>query len=284
MTSKAERKPVLPKLRIVDVERLFLHERVDEARVASLTEALRRDGVLKNPPLTLPTPNKEESFVVLDGATRTMAFRSMGISHIVVQEARPETDDVSFHYWHQAVVGGEGQDLLELLRSHAGLKLVCMDPDASGEHEGGRDCIAQLTFEEQPRWEAKTEDLSLAGVVDALNRVQNACQRVGTIERTELNRWSDLAPIFPKLVAVVRYREMPLEQILRAAADDLRLPGGVTRFSVSPRALRLHYSLDELKQPTSLEQKQRALSRWIRKRIRQRRVRYYSESTYLFDE
>jgi hypothetical protein len=284
MSSIAERKPVLPKLRIVDAERLFLHERVDEARVTALVEALRRDGVLKNPPLALPISTEDDAYVVLDGATRTMGFKSMGIAHMLVQEARLEVDDVSFHYWHQAVVGGQEEELLERLRPAPDLKLVRLDPDSAERHESERDCIAQFTFGGERRWEAKTEDLSLAGIVAALNRVQEACQSVGAIERTELDHWTDLAPIFPDLVAVVKYREMPLERILQAAVEDLRLPGGVTRFVVSPRALRLHYPLDELERKASLMEKQQSLSRWIRKQIRQRKVRYYSESTYLFDE
>jgi hypothetical protein len=108
-------------------------------------------------------------------------------------------------------------------------------------------------------WVAKTEDLSLAGIVARFNSVHDACQRVGTIERTELDRWSDLAPIFPKLVALVSYREMPLGQVLRAAVEDLRLPGGVTRFNVLPRVLRLDYPIERLEKQTNLEEKQRAL-------------------------
>jgi hypothetical protein len=137
-----DRKSDFPKLCIVDVERLLLHEHVDDARVSSLVSALRRYRVLKNPPLVMPISEGDETFVVLDGATRTTAFQAMGISYMIVQEARPEVDEVSFHYWHQAVVGGEGQRLLVRMRSEKALKLEKMGPESSPEQDTERGCVA----------------------------------------------------------------------------------------------------------------------------------------------
>jgi hypothetical protein len=64
----------------------------------------------------------------------------------------------------------------------------------------------------------------------------------------------------------------------------LLFPAGLTRFVVSPRALRLNFPLSVLAGDEPIEEKQRTLSEWIRERVGGRHVRYYAESTFLFDE
>ena len=59
---------------------------------------------------------------------------------------------------------------------------------------------------------------------------------------------------------------------------------GVTRFSISPRALRLNYPLSELAADKSLAEKNAILERWIQEKIASMRVRTYTEATVLFDE
>lgn len=282
--ARVEPKPVLPKLRIVKVANLFLHERVEAARVSDLVEAMRRDGVLKNPPLVLPVSRKRETYVVLDGATRTMAFKQMDIPHALVQQARPQVDEVSFHYWNHGVLGEEGAELLDVLAEEEGVRILHKDAEVSPEREHEMTCLAHIAFQQGDLWEVNTTDGSLDSVIAGLNRVQAACEEAGRIERTHLDEWTELQALYTDLIALVKYRQMPLERVLRAAEKGLRLPAGMTRFSVSPRALRLHYPLQRLAEEVGLEQKQQSLVDWIQARVLSRKVRYYSESTYLFDE
>ena len=61
-------------------------------------------------------------------------------------------------------------------------------------------------------------------------------------------------------------------------------PGGLTRFLISPRALRVNFPLAMLADRSPIEEKRRILKEWIQQRVEQRRVRYYAESTFVFDE
>jgi ParB-like chromosome segregation protein Spo0J len=81
--------PDLPDLRVVSLQSLVLHERMDPRRAPPLVEALRADGVLRNPPIVHPVSQRSERFVVLDGANRTTAFELLGIAHILVQVVMP---------------------------------------------------------------------------------------------------------------------------------------------------------------------------------------------------
>ncbi len=61
-------------------------------------------------------------------------------------------------------------------------------------------------------------------------------------------------------------------------------PPGITRFTISPRALRVNYPLADLSADSSLEAKNEALQRWINERMARKGVRYYAEATVLYDE
>jgi hypothetical protein len=74
------------------------------------------------------------------------------------------------------------------------------------------------------------------------------------------------------------------EEVLQAASAGWLLPAGLTRFVISPRALRVNYPLERLSSDRPLEAKRAELAAWIRDRAEGRRVRYYAESTFLFDE
>jgi hypothetical protein len=64
----------------------------------------------------------------------------------------------------------------------------------------------------------------------------------------------------------------------------MNFPPGTTRLIVSPRVLHLNYPLERLKSSSELSDKQAELQKWIEERLKNGGVRYYEESTYLFDE
>ena len=74
-------------------------------------------------------------------------------------------------------------------------------------------------------------------------------------------------------------------EVLELATSGARLPAGITRHVVSWRALRLNVPLDTLSDTErTLEEKNRWLDEWLRDKLHQRQVRFYQESTVLFDE
>jgi hypothetical protein len=86
------------------------------------------------------------------------------------------------------------------------------------------------------------------------------------------------------MAGLIVFRRFEVEEVVTAVAQDRLLPGGLTRFVVSPRALRVDYPLERLASSADQEQKQAELDAWIRERVAGRRVRYYAEATFLFDE
>jgi hypothetical protein len=73
-------------------------------------------------------------------------------------------------------------------------------------------------------------------------------------------------------------------EILELAGGGERIPPGLTRHIIQGRAMRVNYSLDDLRANTSLEDKNVALTKWLQDRLDKKRMRFYAESTFLFDE
>ena len=90
--------------------------------------------------------------------------------------------------------------------------------------------------------------------------------------------------IFPNLCGMVIFPHFEISQVLDLASQGMLLPAGITRFKVSPRALRVNYPLYELGDDKPIEEKNITLQSWLMKRIRNKSVRYYQEHTVLYDE
>ena len=114
-------------LRVVPVNKLIPHEYHNPQRVTRLARRLSTAGVLANPPLVVALPDNEQ-YMVLDGATRTMAFQQLGYPHIVVQVVDPHKDAVQLNTWYH-VVRGSAHGLLEHVRGINGVRLTSLPTD-----------------------------------------------------------------------------------------------------------------------------------------------------------
>ncbi|MCA9981077.1 MAG: ParB N-terminal domain-containing protein, partial [Anaerolineales bacterium] len=120
--------PILP-LRVIPMNKIFPHESIDPRRVARLAERIEEDGLLMNPPIVTAVGDE---YVVLDGATRTAAFKQLGYPHIIAQIC--DTDrGLGLRTWYH-VIGHIDQDaLLPLLDSLPDLTLVETTPEQADD-------------------------------------------------------------------------------------------------------------------------------------------------------
>jgi len=73
-------------------------------------------------------------------------------------------------------------------------------------------------------------------------------------------------------------------EVLELARDGELLPAGLTRHLIQGRALRINYPLAELKSQDGLEEKNARLKAWLLQKLSTKEVRFYGETTFLFDE
>lgn len=273
--------PDIPELRIVRSADLRPHEAVDVSRAHRLIQSLRNEGYLKNPPVVLPLSEEPEQYVVLDGANRTTAFQKMGFPHMLVQVART---GVEVRSWNHALMGDDPQSLIEVISEIAGVTVSGSDPERASEWLKNHGAAAYLATPDGKAALIETADRSARQQVELLGEVVDKYLSAYRVERTSARYPDGLATVYPDLAGLVVHRQFSVEEVVEVVSQGVLFPSGLTRFVISPRALRLNFPIAMLADRSSLESKKRALEQWIRRRIEEQRVRYYAESTFLFDE
>jgi hypothetical protein len=276
--------PDLPDLRVVSLQSLVLHERMDPRRAPPLVEALRTDGVLRNPPIVHPVSQRSERFVVLDGANRTTAFELLGIAHILVQVVHAGNTSVQLETWNHVLSCLAPRGLTEALERFPDLTIIASEPDRAAYNVSVGASLAYVSLPDGGALEVVGETRPLEWRVRNLNLLVDAYRDRCQLARTTARLAPGLERVFPDLSGLMVFPRFDHEEVLQAASAGWLLPAGLTRFVISPRALRVNYPLEHLRSDRPLEAKRAELADWVRERAEARRVRYYAESTFLFDE
>jgi hypothetical protein len=276
--------PELPDLRIVPTHMLLPHEQVDEGRTAPLVQRLRLEGVLRNPPVVVPAGDRSGRFVVLDGANRTVAFRIMQLPHGLVQVVHPGSTSVQLLTWNHVLSEVSKEALVGAVESHPDLALVPSDEDRAAFNLSSGATLAYVVFASGQVHEVVGETAPLHWGLRNLQRLVASYQGLGRIDRASTSSARGLSEIYAGFSALVVFRRFLVEEVIEAASMGILFPPGLTRFVISPRALRLNFPLSVLADDRPVEDKQQALTEWIREQVGGRHVRFYAESTFLFDE
>jgi hypothetical protein len=286
MSQTVQSEHKLPDLRIVPSAALVPHEREDESRAGRLSEHLRRSGFLKNPPLVTEALSAEGGpcFVVLDGANRVSAARAAKLPHVLVQVVRYDDPGIELTTWHHALSGFPVERLERELAKIPGLTLG---------QEGLSHARALLARREAIAYVVSGRETALTlhgsrGLYEGnalLNAVVDLYRDRAPFHRVIRDSLSGARARFPDITALVVFPRFHPDEILEIATSGARLPAGITRHVIPWRALRVNAPLDILADPDqSIEDKTAWLAAWIAERIAQKNVRFYEESTVLFDE
>lgn len=264
----------VPDLRIVPVEAVHPHETHDDQRSGPLIETLRTALTIVNPPVVAPLDN--DQYVILDGANRCHTFRHLGYPHILVQIVSYESDYVELSTWQHVVSHWDKTALLSHLHALKGVE-VHDGRDAKG--------VAHFLFPDGDiaAIRAPVETTHERNAV--LQEVVAVYQQRAVLERSAISEPDDLWPLFPAAVAIVMFPHYEPKDIIAAVRYKAYLPPGISRHVVHGRALRVNYPMAALRdQQTRLDEKNDHLTQWVQARIAERKVRYYAEATYQFDE
>ena len=124
----------------------------------------------------------------------------------------------------------------------------------------------------------------LSDHIKTLHSIVDAYKTRASLDRTSQTLIDSFHDIHEDLTALVIFPQFKIRTLLKLAGQNIVLPTGITRFTVSPRALHLNYPLHELSSGKPIEYKQDYLQHWIDQRVKKKGVRMYSEATFLFDE
>ena len=272
----------LPDLRILPSDQLLTHEDCDPRRVDRLSQRLSEDGILKNPPVVAPIPDGDK-YVVLDGANRALAFAAIGIPHIAAQLVSYEGSGVELDTWYHVVAGMEITEFEIALTKVTGLHLqVCSLDDARSALEQ-RKAAAYIISAQGVRMVSNTSN-SLKHDTRLLNSLVSVYKGKANIYRASNDIWEKQQPYYPDITALVIFPRLAPTDIIAAAQSREKIPTGITRHIIPHRALNINFPLEVLQADWSQDRKDTWLQKWLMERMAANAIRFYSESTFSFNE
>jgi hypothetical protein len=274
----------LPRLEIVEVGRLSLHEEPDSHRLHRLQDSIGDQGILRNP-LVAARDHGRTSHILLDGVNRLEALRRLGARWVLVQEVDAMDRQVVLSTWHHAVEGMDGKDILTGLSPEAGFESRPGRFTDQGDFvpDFGEEVTCLVVLPDRSCYAVLSDqhpDTRLRVLQSIIRSTDGAANR----DRVSYTRIRDLRDHYPAFSALLCYRGFSKHQVFDLSLDGRRVPSGITRFSVPKRALGFSVSLDFLRSRDTLKEKRRQLHRMLVERIRNKSIRFYEEPTFHFDE
>jgi len=272
----------LPDLRIVSTDNLYLHEDVEPNRVQRIVERIRQDQLLKNPIIVAALDN-DERFVVLDGANRSTAMKTLGVRDSLVQVVDYGDPDVKLDTWYHLVTDIDKHDLFARIAKVAAVRLKASDLHHARAALTYQQILAYMVCKDGDVHQIDgPADLPSRAML--LNQIALTYKGSATVYRVQTDHMDELLPIYGNVAAVIIYPRFTPRDILELTRDAVKLPTGITRHLIPRRALRVNLPLTLLTEDKPLAEKNRLLQAQVAEMMKAGRVRHYQESTYMFDE
>jgi L-serine kinase (ATP) / ParB family transcriptional regulator, heme-responsive regulator len=251
--------PSLDDLRLVELERLILHEAHDEDRLASLRSRIEAEGEQHNPVIV---SSQEDCCLVLDGAHRVRALEELGCRFVLAQFVEPPERAESWAH----LLDGFG---LDKFRDVEGIEV--------SEPQGGAR-LAEVEVAGGRRIFLRSREEGLLAEVRALWALQALYPEGVVVRRVEAN--GRLRPAEGK--TIIRYRPFAPEELVEIVRSGAVLPAGITRFRVRERVLGVRYPLEKIKDGDATS-RNAELRAFVERLWEENRIRYYEEPVVLFE-
>jgi hypothetical protein len=272
----------LPDLRILPITRLRLHESCDERRVAALNQRLLAEGRLKNPPIVTQVAESED-FMVLDGANRVSALSQLSVPHIVVQVVSYDDPGVMLTTWHHVVAGLSDEAFAAALDAVPNLCREATTLERARQALAIGDAVGYIVDPEQV-YMVRHQEGSGGNGIRLLNGLVGAYKGKADIFRASNDDFEKQAPMYPNITALVVFPGYRPADLIALVRQGEVVPSGITRHVIPERALRINIPLSLLASDQTLAEKEAWLRQWWRARLDSNAIRFYAESTFLFDE
>ncbi|MCK4793753.1 MAG: hypothetical protein KAV87_59040 [Desulfobacteraceae bacterium] len=272
----------LPKLHLLPTRLLVTHEDSDPRRVDRFCERLRQEGHLKHPPIVSAIPGTDR-YVVLDGANRTNSLLQLDIPHVVVQLISYGDPGVELYTWHHVVAGIEMDEFEEALARIPEFKLQTCNLEEARDALSTNRAVAYIICESGVRKVCSSENQMVCDI-NLLNKIVNVYRGQANIFRASNDIWEIQKPYYAEITALVVFPRLTPSDIMIAAREGRKVPSGITRHIIPARALNINIPLSVLDADWTIEYKREWLHDWLMERMNANAIRYYSESTFTFDE
>ncbi len=280
-----------PLLLIVAEDSVLLHEEYDEGRADRLAAQIRKDGMLKDPPIVGRLPQVSQ-LIELDGTNRLVALRRMGLDCALVQVVDYLDPALRLSSWYHIVYGRELDALLVAVQGVPGVSLEHISRAAADAALAQRTIVGYLSPSGDPDHAyAISVAADLPGQAVALNAIVHLYKYAGgapvrRISSEEAVSWPQHGPVGEGHAEgiMVAFPTYTPHEVAEMALSCNLLPSGITRHLLPVRALGVCLPLDTLTRAASLDERNAILEQLIAERARAGRVRFYHEPTFVYDD
>jgi len=273
-----------PELKIIRLDKLVVIEHYDTQRTAPLIDRLRSSGVLRNPPIVSPFNDQSGRYMVLDGTNRTTALTKMGYPHVIVQVVEPDSPNLKLQTWNHVLWGYPTDDFNENILKISDISLKSHKGNLDLEKMWQANSLCLIQTSDSQSVQVRIPDPEIIIKVRKLNEIVSSYKNIAKFDRTKQTDIDSLSNMYDDFTGLIIFPPFNIDEIMDLCGEGHLFPPGITRFSITPRALRINYPLDDLAADRSLNEKNEQLKLWVQERIARKGVRFYSEATVLFDE
>ncbi len=267
-------------LRIVHGDSVLLHEGQDPLVVERLAQRLREDRILRNPPIVSENDGR---YIILDGATRTGALRALGVRDTLVQIVDYAASHIHLDSWHHLIQRMAPSDLFDQLAGLENVSIEHVDPKQAEHDLALHRCLCYLTLRNGSTYLVRGAEELEPSVVQ-LNRIVELYRGKTEVFRAVTTDLAMLLRQYPDLSAIVVFPRFTPSEVSRLALNGTKLPMGITRHLIGGRAIGVNIPLERLASDEPLEKKNAWLEKWLVEKIHERKVRFYQEPLFVFDE
>jgi len=233
---------------------------------------------------------------VLDGANRSSALANIGSPHVLVQVVEYKSNRVQLLTWHHLITGRDPATFLDEISRVDGLVLQAAPLDVARKALTQRAILAYIVLpapqpgveppvfmvDGTPGTDHHGAETSTALLNEMVNTYKGDPQVV--IHRVSTDELDDLMSYYDNVSGLIVFPPYSPDDILKLAQTGARVPTGITRHIISPRALRVNAPMSLLLGEESLEEKNAWWHEQVKRKLEANEIRLYQESTYLFDE
>jgi len=214
------------------------------------------------------------------------AFYNGGFTaiNIVAQIVQADDPGLELTPWNHVVWGTLPDTLLDWARTVPDLNLLPSSEENLFRGLLDIRSLAMLHLADGRIYTIYTQEIELIHRVQALNKLVSCYARRATMDRTTNYTIKPLQSLYADLSGLVLLPPFRVEDVLYLASQGHLMPTGSTRFTISGRALRVNFPLGILNNGQSLAQKNARLQEWLQDSLTHKRVRYYAEPIFIFDE
>lgn len=274
----------LPKLLLIDSNELLRHEEPDPDISEKIMKEIKSSGILKDPLIVTPD-HGAASHIILDGVNRHEALRRLDARFVLIQETDIENDGIILSTWNHAVEDLDMKTAVDDLATRLTVKSFTGRFTEAGDFvpPGGEDIAGCIVLPDGTCYGIHAP----GGPRRRLDAVTTITDRIGWTakrDRVSYTNMNDLKKHYPEFSALICYGQFSKTDIMQLSIEDIRFPCGITRFSVPKRVLSFNLPLSLLQGGGTLEEKSILLQLYVLDKIRNRKIKFYEEPTFYFDD